>query len=121
MEASCKREACNKGKLVSQKPPLKPNDISAIRIYLQNAHAARNLAMFNLAIDRKLRDCDLVGLRGRDITYGSPGACPGHGGPEEDAAARPVRIDRADENGSVSLAGKSSFAERPVSFSESGG
>jgi hypothetical protein len=66
MEAIQKREAWNKGKLVGQKPPLKPKDIWAIRIYLQNADAARDLAMFNLAIDSKLRGCDLVGLRVRD-------------------------------------------------------
>ncbi len=55
METIKKREAWNKGKLVGQKPPLKPKDIWAIRIYLQNAHAVRDLAMFNLAIDSKLR------------------------------------------------------------------
>ena len=65
------REAWNKGKLVGQKAPLKPKDIWAIRIHLQNAHAVRDLAMFNLAIDSKLRGCDLVGLRVRDVTHGS--------------------------------------------------
>ena len=71
MEAINKRESWNKGKLVGQKPPLKPKDIWAIRIHLQNAHAVRDLAMFNLAIDSKLRGCDLVSLRVRDITHGS--------------------------------------------------
>ena len=70
MEIMGKREAWNKGKLVGQKPPLKPKDIWAIRIYLQNAHAVRDLAMFNLAIDSKLRGCDLVALRVRDVTHG---------------------------------------------------
>ena len=46
-------------------------DIWAIRIYLQNANAVRDLAMFNLAIDSKLRGCDLVGLRVRDVTHGN--------------------------------------------------
>ena len=71
MEAIQKREAWNKGKLVGQKPPLKPKDIWAIRIHLHNAHAVRDLAMFNLAIDSKLRGCDLVSLRVRDITHGN--------------------------------------------------
>ena len=71
MEIIGKREAWNKDKLVGQKPPLKPKDIWAIRIYLQNAHAVRDLAMFNLAIDSKLRGCDLVALRVRDITHGA--------------------------------------------------
>ena len=71
MEANAKRKAWNKGKLVGQKPPLKPKDIWAIRIHLQNAHAVRDLAMFNLAIDSKLRGCDLVNLRVRDISHGN--------------------------------------------------
>ncbi len=70
MKATQHREPWNKGKLVGQKPPLKPKDIWAIRIYLQNEHKVRELAMFNLAIDSKLRGCDLVNLRVRDITHG---------------------------------------------------
>jgi hypothetical protein len=71
METIDKREAWNKGKLVGQKPPLKPKDIWAIRIYLQNAHAVRDLGMFNLAIDSKLRGCDLVSLSVLDVTHGN--------------------------------------------------
>ena len=71
METSQRREAWNKGKLIGQKPPLKPKDIWAIRIFLQNKRAVRDLAMFILAIDSKLRGCDLVALRVRDITHGS--------------------------------------------------
>ena len=71
MELIQKREPWNKGKLVGQKPPLKPKEIWAIRIHLQNAHAARDLAMFNLAIDSKLRGCDLVSLRVCDVTRGN--------------------------------------------------
>jgi integrase len=71
METIQKREAWNKGKLVGQKPPLKPKEIWAIRIHLQNARAVRDLAMFNLAIDSKLRGCDLVGLHVGDVTNGN--------------------------------------------------
>src|SRR5688572_7963530 len=71
MEAINQRESWNKGTLVGQKPPLKPKDIWAIRAHLQNVHAVRDLAMFNLAIDSKLRGCDLVNLRVRDITHGN--------------------------------------------------
>lgn len=46
MESDQHREPWNKGKLVGQKPPLKPKDIWAIRIYLQSAHQVRDLAMF---------------------------------------------------------------------------
>ncbi len=55
MESSHPQEPWNKGKLIGQKPPLKPKDIWAIRIRLQNARQVRGLAMFNLAIDSKLR------------------------------------------------------------------
>ncbi|MEW6132232.1 MAG: tyrosine-type recombinase/integrase [Pseudomonadota bacterium] len=71
MENIQKREAWNKGKLVGQKPPLKPKEIWAIRIHLQNARAVRDLAMFNLAIDSKLRGCDLVCLHVRDLANGN--------------------------------------------------
>jgi site-specific recombinase XerC len=71
MESIHTGEPWNKGKLIGQKPPLKPKDIWAIRIQLQHAHQVRGLAMFNLAIDSKLRGCDLVNLRVRDITHGN--------------------------------------------------
>ncbi|MBN3790044.1 tyrosine-type recombinase/integrase [Burkholderia sp. Ac-20353] len=71
MKTEQTREAWNKGKLIGQKPPLKPQEVWAIRIYLHNAHAMRDLAMFNLAIDNKLRGCDLVSLRVRDVTHGN--------------------------------------------------
>src|SRR5438105_13102634 len=61
----------NKGKLLGQKPPLKLKEIWAIRIRLQLDHRARELALFNLAIDSKLRGCDLVGLRVHDVFHGS--------------------------------------------------
>lgn len=71
MESYEHREPWNKGKLVGQKAPLKLKDIWAIRIHLQNRHHVRELAMFNLAIDSKLRGCDLVGLRVRDVMHGT--------------------------------------------------
>jgi integrase len=61
----------NKDKLLGQKPPLKLKEIWAIRIRLQLDHRTRELAMFNLAIDSKLRGCDLVGLRVYDVVQGS--------------------------------------------------
>ena len=61
----------NKGKLVGQKPPLKFREIWAIRIRLQLARRTRDLALFNLAIDSKLRACDLVRLRVRDVAHGN--------------------------------------------------
>ena len=61
------RTPWNKGKLAGQKSPLKLKDVWAIRIRLQLARQNRNLALFNLAIDSKLRACDLVRLRLSDV------------------------------------------------------
>jgi len=64
------REPWNKGKLVGQKTPFKLKEIWAIRIRLQIAKRCRDLALFNLAIDSKLRACDLMQLRVRDVCHG---------------------------------------------------
>ncbi|WP_235185812.1 site-specific integrase [Methylomarinum vadi] len=61
----------NKGKLIGQKLPLKLKEIWAIRIRLQMADKIRELALFNLAIDSKLRGCDLVKLRVCDVAQGN--------------------------------------------------
>lgn len=61
----------NKGKLTGQKPPLKLPEIWAIRTRLQLASHVRELAMFNLAIDSKLRACDLTRLRVQDVCHGT--------------------------------------------------
>ena len=60
----------NKDKLIGQKPPLKLKEVWAVRIRLQIASRIRDLALFNLAIDSKLRGCDLVQLRVRDVAHG---------------------------------------------------
>lgn len=64
-------EPRNKGRLTGQKPPLKRKEIWAIRFRLQIARQYRDLALFNLAIDSKLRSCDLIKIRVRDVTHGS--------------------------------------------------
>ncbi len=64
------REPWNKGRIIGQKPPLKLKEIWSIRIRLQLAGEIRNLALFNLAIDSKLRACDLVRLRVCAVTQG---------------------------------------------------
>ena len=64
------REPWNKGKLVGQKAPFKLKDIWALRVRLQMEGRVRELALFNLGIDSKLRGCDLVGLKVRDVCHG---------------------------------------------------
>jgi hypothetical protein len=69
MEANsvCHREPWKKSKLVGQKTPFRLKDIWAIRVRLQLQARVRDLALFNLGIDSKLRACDLVKLRVRDV------------------------------------------------------
>lgn len=66
-QTSRSREPWNKGKLVGQKAPFKLKEVWAIRVWLQLEHRTRELALFDLGLDSKLRPCDLVKLRVRDI------------------------------------------------------
>ena len=65
--ASAARMPWNKGKLIGAKPPLQPKHVWAIRTQLQLGKRTRDLALFNLGIDSKLRGCDLVSLRVNDL------------------------------------------------------
>jgi integrase len=62
-----RREPCNKGKLIGAKPPLRPKHVWSIRTNLQIHGRRRDLAMFNLAIDSKLRGCDVVSLKVENV------------------------------------------------------
>jgi integrase len=66
-DAAPKPAPWNKGKLVGPKPPLRPKHVWAIRTKLQLEGRTRDLAMFNLAIDSKLRGCDVVSLKVEDV------------------------------------------------------
>lgn len=61
------RKPWNKGKLIGQKPPLQPKHVWSIRSRLQINEKTRDLALFNLAIDSKLRGCDVVRLKVDDV------------------------------------------------------
>ncbi len=65
-----KKRPWNRGKLVGQKSPLTPQQVWAIRVRLQLADHKRDLALFNLALDSKLRGCDLMGLKVSDVQTG---------------------------------------------------
>jgi len=62
-----KRVPWNKGKLTGARPPLRPKDVWAIRTRLQMERQSRDLALFNLAIDSKLRGCDVVAVKVDDV------------------------------------------------------
>ena len=63
-------EPWNKGKIVGQKAPFRSKEIWALRVRLQMHGRIRELALFNLGIDSKLRGCDLVALKVRDVCHG---------------------------------------------------
>ena len=71
-DSTSSRVAWNKGRLVGQKRPLRPKEVWAIRVRLQMKRRKRDLAMFNLAIDSKLRCCDFIRrLRAQSAISGS--------------------------------------------------
>ena len=79
------RVAWNKGRIVGQKGPLQPKHVWSIRVRLEMADNPRDLVLFNMAIDSKLRGCDLVELR---VRGSSEGACLDH--PAQDRTARQI-------------------------------
>ena len=73
--ASTRRTPWNKGKLIGAKPPLRPNQVWSILTRLLIERWSRDLALFNLAIDSKLRGCDVVALRVEDFAPSGYALC----------------------------------------------
>jgi len=91
VDVNIARPPWNKGKLVGQKAPLKVKDIWAIRVRLQLRRCTRDLALFNLGIDSKLRGCDLVQLRVKDIA--AAGRIAARASVVQQKTAMPVRFE----------------------------
>ena len=85
----------NRGRLIGPKPPLKLREIWAIRIRLQLAKRVRDLALFNLAIDSKLRGCDLVKLMVQDVAQG--GKAVSRTTVLQQKTAQPVKFELTDQ------------------------
>src|SRR6204780_3192098 len=90
-----KRLPWNKGKLTGAKPPLRPKHVWSIRTKLQIEGRARDLAMFNLAIDSKLRGCDVVAIRVEDVAAG--GYTADRATVRQKKTGRPVRFELSDQ------------------------
>ena len=90
-----KRVPWNKGKLTGAKPPLRPKHVWSIRTKLQIKGRARDLAMFNLAIDRKLRGCDVVAIRVEDVAAG--GYTADRATVRQKKTGRPVRFELSEQ------------------------
>ena len=106
----------DKGKLLGSKPPLQTKQVWAIRTKLQVEHRLRDLAMFNLAIDSKLRGCDLVSLKVEDVAP--------HGFALERATVRqrktghPVKFELTEKPRAAIDAYITRFGTRPGDFQE---
>jgi site-specific recombinase XerC len=85
------RLAWNKGRIIGQKRPLQPKHVWSIRVRLEMAGAIRDLALFNMAVDSKLRGCDLVALHVRDILVA--GRVKERASITQSKTGRPVRFE----------------------------
>lgn len=99
----------NKGKLIGAKPPLRPSHVWSIRTKMQMAGRTRDLAMFNLAIDSKLRGCDVVAVRVDDVA--PHGYAVDRATVRQKKTGRPVRFELTDQtrqaiNAYIAEAGK---------------
>jgi len=90
-----KRIPWNKGKLIGAKPPLRPKHVWSIRTKLQVEGRTRDLAMFNLAIDSKLRGCDVVALKVEDIA--PSGYTVDRATVRQKKTGRPVRFELTEQ------------------------
>jgi len=90
-----KRVPWNKGKLTGAKPPLRPQHVWSIRTKLQIEGRTRDLAMFNLAIDSKLRSCDVVAIRVEDVAAG--GYTADRATVRQRKTKRPVRFELSEQ------------------------
>jgi integrase len=89
------RTPWNKGKLIGAKPPLRPKHVWSIRTHLMIERRTRDLAMFNLAIDSKLRGCDVVALKVEDIAPG--GYTIARATVRQRKTGRPVKFELTDQ------------------------
>lgn len=85
----------NKGKLVDAKPPLRPRHVWSIRTRLQIEGKKRDLALLNLAIDSKLRGCDVVAVRDDDVA--PSGYSMDRATIRQKKTGRPVRFESTDQ------------------------
>jgi len=92
--AVSKRTPWNKGKIVGAKPPLRPKHVWSIRTKLQVEGRMRDLALFNLAIDSKLRGCDVVSLKVDDVAPG--GYAADRASVRQKKTGRPVKFELTD-------------------------
>lgn len=108
----------NRGHLVGQKPPLKPHEVWSIRTRLQVSSSKRDLALFNLVTDSKLRGCDLVALTVGDVALS--GIVRDRAVIVQRKTGRPVQLDIPEQQTQAAVGAwiaRSHLAEREYFFS----
>lgn len=90
------REPWNKGKVIGAKPPLRPKHVWAVRTRLQLSGRFRDLALFNLAIDSKLRGCDVVSIKIVDVA--PHGYALDRASVRQRKTGRPVRFEITEQS-----------------------
>src|SRR5499425_1141987 len=90
-----RRTPWNKGKLIGAKPPLRPKHVWSIRTRLLVEGRIRDMAMFNLAIDSKLRGCDVVALKVEDVAPN--GYAVDRATVRQKKTGRPVKFELTDQ------------------------
>src|SRR5258708_13036636 len=90
-----KRVPWNTGRLTGATPPLRPKHVWSIRTKLQTEGRVRDLAMFNLAIDSKLRGCDVVAIRVEDVA--ASGYTADRATVRQKKTGRPVRFELSEQ------------------------
>ena len=90
-----RRSPWNKGKLVGAKPPLRPSHVWSIRTKLQMEGRKRDLALFNLAIDSKLRGCDVVAIKVENVA--ASGYTADRATIRQKKTGRPVRFELTEQ------------------------
>jgi integrase len=95
LSTKARRTPWNKGKLIGAKPLLRPNQVWSIRTRLLIERRTRDLALFNLAIDSKLRGCDIVALRVEDVAPN--GYAADRATVRQKKTRRPVKFELTDQ------------------------
>ena len=95
LSTASRRTPWNKGKLIGARPPLRPKHVWSIRTRLLIEGRTRDLAMFNLAIDSKLRGCDVTALRVEDIAPN--GYAIDRATVRQKKTGRPVKFELTDQ------------------------
>lgn len=108
------REPWNKGKLTGAKPPLRPKHVWSIRSKLQAEGRMRDLALFNLAIDSKLRGCDVVRLVVEDVA--PQGVAAARATVRQQKTGRPVRFEMTEHTREAVDAYLRAAAKKPGEF-----